>query len=60
MHSKLNGLAWIFFGILLVLVSAAGGLDWIPIIDDIPRGLWSLAALACGVWSLVLVQRSDP
>ena len=60
MHSKLNGLAWIFFGILLVLFSAAGGQDWIPMIDDFPSGLWSVAALACGVWGLVLVQRSDP
>ena len=59
MNAKLNGLAWIFFGILLVLVSAAGGLDWIPIIDDIPSGLWSLVALACGVWGLVTALRSD-
>ena len=59
MQAKLTGLAWIFFGILLVLISATGGLGWIPIIDDIPSGLWSLAALACGVWGLVLVQRGD-
>ena len=60
MHSRLNGLAWIFFGMLLVLISAAGGLGWIPVIGYISGDLWCLAALACGVWGLVLVQRSDP
>lgn len=59
MNAKLNGLAWILFGILLALLLSNKKPDWLPTLRELPDSLWGFAALACGVWGLVTALRSD-
>ena len=58
MNRKLNGIAWILFGILLLLIVMGGGIRRIPHVRDLSEGLWYLAAFACGVVGLVTTLRS--
>ena len=57
MHRQIKGLAFILFGILLLLF---GKIDpWLPIIGDLLSELSPLAGMAAGVAGLTLVFQTQ-
>lgn len=53
MRRQRKGFAFLFFGILLVLMEFTD--PWIPVVDDMP---WDLLGLLAGIVGLVLALTS--